>query len=186
MGHWQRIFLKAAGFGAGFAAFLVATVAGWIFFKSLPETPKPWNRDAIKATYADIYVTTGDRPVATFKYTLENATPNDYYLPSDPKAAFVILPNEKGMSQDEELSWDNGAYVPAGQKVSASFRLTYDYNDSYPKSDRDNLDKLSKFIARRLKQLEGFVVLDRTNRYQINFPKGWQDSPTESSGKPQR
>ena len=180
MAPWQNLFLKAAGFGAGFAAFLVAAIAGWQVFQSLPESPKTWNRDAIKATYADLYMNTGDRPVATFKFTLENMSPRDYYLPSDPKAAFVVLPDEKGMSQEEELTWDKGAYVPPGQKVSVSFHLTYDYNDSFPKSDRDNLDKLSKFMARRLKELEGFVVLDRTNRYQVTFPKGWQDSPSES------
>ncbi|MGH7845535.1 MAG: hypothetical protein ACREQW_10245, partial [Candidatus Binatia bacterium] len=61
--------------------------------------------------------------------------------------------------------------------------LTYEYNDSYPKSDRENLDKVSKFMARRLKELEGFAVLDRTNRYQVIFPKGWQDSSTESREK---
>ena len=151
MGPWQRIFLKAAGFGAGFAVFLVASLAGWLFYKSLPETPKPWNRDAIKATFADLFINTGERPIATFKYTLENTTPRDYNLPSDAKSAFVILPGGKGMSQDEELAWDKGAYVPPGQKVTVSFRLTYDYNDSYPKGDRDNIDKISKFINRRLK-----------------------------------
>jgi len=87
------------------------------------------------------------------------------------------------MSQDEELAWDKGAYLPPGQKVTVSFRLTYDYNDSYPKGDRDNLDKLSKFMGRRLKELEGFGVLDRANRYQIMFPKGWEDSPSEQTDK---
>lgn len=184
MSPWQRIFLKAAGLGTGFAAFLVAATASWQVLQSLPETPKPWNRDAIKATYADLYMNTGDRPVATFKYTLENTTPHDYHLPSDQKAAFVVLPNGKGMSQEEELTWDKGAYVPPGQKVSVSFHITYDYNEAYPKSDRDNLDKLSKFMARRLNELEGFAVLDRANRYQVTFPKGWQDSPSESKGTP--
>lgn len=92
---WQKLFLKAAGFGAGFAAFLVAAIAGWQVFQSLPESPKPWNRDAIKATYAELFMNTGDRPVATFRYALENTTPRDYYLPSDPKAAFVVLPDGK-------------------------------------------------------------------------------------------
>lgn len=179
---WQKLFLKAAGFGAGCAAFLVAAIAGWQVFQSLPESPKPWNRDAIKATYAELSLRTGDRPVLRFRYTLENTTLRDYYLPSDPKAAFVVLPDGKGMSQEEELTWDKGAYIPPGQKVSVAFYLTYDYSDSYPKSDRDNLDKLSKFMARREKELEGFVVLDRTNRYQMTFPKGWKDAPGESKG----
>jgi len=179
MTPWQNLFLKAAGFGAGFAAFLISAIAGWQLFQFLPESPKPWNRDAIKATYAYLNMNTGDRPVATFKYTVENTTPRDYYLPSDPQAAFVVLTDGKGLSQGEELTWDKGAYVPAGLKVSVSFHLTYDYNDSYPKLDRDNLDKLSKFMARRLKELDGFVVLDRTNRYQVTFQNGWQDPPSE-------
>src|SRR5215813_4828305 len=95
MGHWQRIFLKAAGFGAGFAAFLVATIAGWLVFKSLPETPKPWNRDAIKAKYADLYLNTGDRPVVTFKYTLENTTPHDYYYLPTLRRRLSYFPMEK-------------------------------------------------------------------------------------------
>lgn len=183
MAPWQRVFLKAAGFGAGFAALVVGAFAVWLFAKSLPETPKPWNRDAIKATFSDLFANTGERPVATFRYTLENTTPHDYYLPTDPKSAFLILPEGKGMSQEEKLAWDNGAYVPPGQKVTVSFQLTYDYNDSYPKAERDNLDKLSNFLGRRLKELEGFAVLDRANRYEIVFPKGWQDSPAESKEK---
>ena len=183
MGRWQVLFFRAAGFGAGFAAALVIATAGWLFYQSLPETPKPWNRDVIKATFADLKVNTGERPIATFKYTLENTTRHDYYLPTDDKSAFVILPGGKGMSQDEELAWDKGSYLPPGQKVTVSFWVTYDYNDSYPKNDRGNLDKLSKFMGRRLKELEGFAVLDRANRYQIVFPKGWEDSPSEPKNK---
>lgn len=183
MATWQRIFFRAAGFGAGFAASLVLAIGGWLFYQSFPETPKPWNRDVIKATFADLLMNPDERPVATFRYTLENTTPHDYYLPSDGKSAFIILSEGKGMSQDEELVWDNGAYLPSGQKVTVSFRVTYDYNDSYPKEDRDNIDKLSKFMSRRLKRIEGFTVLDREKRYQITFPKGWQDLGSEPKGK---
>jgi hypothetical protein len=183
MGMWQRTFFRAAGFGAGFAGFLSIAIAGWLFYQSLPDTPKPWNRDVIKATFVNLRMNPGERPVATFKYTLENTTPHDYYLPSDGKSAFILLPDGKGMSQDEELVWEKGVYLPSGQKVTVSFRVIYDYNDSYPKVDRDNIDKLSKFMSRRLKDLDGFTVLDRENRYQITFPKGWTDSPSEPKDK---
>ncbi len=180
---WQRLLLKAAGFGAGFAALLVGTFAIWFFVESLPKTPKPWNRDVIKVTYVDLSVKTGERPVATFRYTIENTTPSDYYLPTDAKSAFVLLPKGKGLSQEEDLTWDKGAYVPAGQKVAFSFQITYDYDDSYPEADRDNLHKLATFMNRKLEELDGFAVLDRTNRYQISFPKGWQNLPTDSKDK---
>ncbi|MGH2567801.1 MAG: hypothetical protein ACRDGA_05635, partial [Bacteroidota bacterium] len=180
---WQRILLKAAGFGAGFAGVLIGALAIWLWIQSMPETPRLWNRDALKASFEEIFVNTGDRPVATFKFILENTTPHDYHLPSDPKSAFILLPEGKGMSQEEELIWDRGAYVPSGQKVTVSFQVSYNYNEAYPKTDRDDLDKLSKFMNRRLKELDGFAVLDRVKRYQIIFPRGWQDSPETKVSK---
>jgi len=180
MALWQRVFLRAAGFGAGFAALIAVVVGAWVLISSLPDTPRSWEKGAVQATFADIFIDTGDRPVATFKYTVENTTANDYFLPSDPKAAFVVLPNGKGLSKEEQLEWDSGAYIPAGQRVSVSFRVTYDYNDSYPFDERDDAEKLSAFIGRRLKELEGFSVLDRERRYQIDFPNGWQKSDESS------
>lgn len=110
----RRIFLRAVGFGVGFAAFLGIAIAAWLFYQSLP--PKPWNRDAMKATYVELSVNTGERLVVTFTYALENTARRDYYLPLDAKSAFVILPGGKGMSQDEELNWDKGKYVPRRSK----------------------------------------------------------------------
>ena len=133
MATWQRIFFRAAGFGAGFAASLVVVAVGWLLYQSLPETPSLGNRNVIKATFADLLMNPDERPVATFRYTLENTTPHDYYLPSDGKSAFIVLSEGKGMSPDEQLVWEQGAYLPSGQKVTVSFRVTYDYNDSYPK-----------------------------------------------------
>ncbi len=180
MANGKSLVLKIAYFGAGFAAMLVAMIAGWQVFQSMPETPKPWNDDAIKATFVELSVTTGERLVTTFKYSIQNTTPHDYYLPSDPNAAFVILPKEGGLSQHQELNWNKGAYIPAGQKMSVWFQLSYDYNDSFTKSDRDKLDKLSNFMDRRLKEVDGFVVLDRDNRYRVVFPKGWQEATSKS------
>jgi hypothetical protein len=64
--------------------------------------------------------------------------------------------------------------------MSVSFYLTYDYNESYQKKDHGNTDKLIKFMNSHLKEVDGFVVLDKKNRYEIVFPilfpKGWKDT----------
>jgi hypothetical protein len=119
-------------------------------------------------------VNTGDPLLAFFRYIIQNTTPYDYCLPNDSEAAFIQLPNTKGLAKDYEITWDKGTCVPTGQKVAVSFRLSYDYSKySFPKSDRDNIEKLSAFMNRRLSEIDGFVILDTRNRYQINFPKGW-------------
>ena len=176
MNPWLKVFLRASGFGAGAVVAAAVAIGAWSYIASLPEKPKPWDREAIKATFADLFANTGDKIVTTFRYTLENKTKSDYYFPDDAKSAFVVLSEGKGLSQQDEIAWGRGAYLPSGQKVSMSFQLTYDYNESYPKKESDNLDKLSKFMNRRLKEVDGFVVLDKKNRYEIVFPKGWQDT----------
>jgi hypothetical protein len=176
MNPWLKVFLRTSGFGAGAVLAAVIAIGAWFYTTSLPEKPKPWNREAIKATFADLYVNTGNKIVTTFRYTVENRTRSDYYFPDDAKSAFVVLSEGKGLSQEDEIAWGRGAYLPSGQKVSVSFQLTYDYNESYTKEERDNPDKLSKFMNRRLKEVNGFVVLDKKARYEIVFPKGWKDT----------
>jgi hypothetical protein len=171
MNPWRKVFLRAAGFGVGIVAAVAIAIGAWIYIASLPQTPGPWDREKIKADFADLEVNTGNKLIAIFRYTVENTTRHDYHLPDDPKSAFVVLSEGKGLSQESEITWDRGAYLPPGQKISVSFRLAYDYNDSYPKQDRDNLDKLGKFMKRRLKETDGFVILDKSNRYEIVFLK---------------
>ena len=175
--------LRAVGFGAGFAVAITLLIGGWTYLESLPSTPKPWNRGAVTASFADLFVEAGDRIVVTFRYTVENKTMQDYYLPSDNQSVLTILPSEKGYASEPELGWDRGAYIPANQKIAVSFRMIYDYNDAYPKTDSNNVNKMNAFLKRRLKEIEGFAILDKEHRYEIMFPKGWKEpkEPSESN-----
>lgn len=182
MTDWKKIFIRAAGFGAGLALTLLIGIAIWSYISSLPKKPKPWDNLAIKATFSEHTVNMGDHINASFRYQVENTTPFDYCLPNDSEVAFIRLPSTKGLAKDHGIAWDKGTCVPTGQKVAVSLRLTYDYNEySFPKSDRDNLEKLSKFMNRRLSEIDGFVILDNQHRYQINFPKGWDDKNSDKT-----
>lgn len=182
MNTWQRVFIRAAGFGVGCVITIIIAFALWSYYSSLPKKPKPWNESAIKAEYSEIIVNTGDKIVTQFRYLVENTTAYDYSLPSYAEAAFIQIPETKGLAKDHDITWDVGTFVPTGQKVAVTFRLSYDYSEySFSKSDIDNLEKFSKFMNRRLSEIDGFVVLDKKNRYQINFPRGWKDDKTKVS-----
>jgi hypothetical protein len=86
----------------------------------------------------------------------------------------ATLPDGKGFEPDVELSLPSSFYIPAKQKVVLSVSKESEYSDAYPEQDRDNVDKLTAFMTRRLKELDGFVLFDKTRRYKIILPKnGW-------------
>ena len=179
---WRNIFFRAAGFGVGFAVTLLLGIATWSYFSSLPKEPKPWNTNAIKSTFSELTVSTGDRLVANFQYILENTTPYDYNLPTDIEAAFIQLPKTKGLIKDHEISWDKGAFVPKDQKIAVTINLTYDYSEySFSQNEIADLEKLSQFMNNRLREIDGFVILDKQTSYQINFAKGWSDDKTKKA-----
>lgn len=172
MKTWQKIFIRSAGFGA--ATALAVIVGLWIWYSSRPVPPKPWNSQAISSKFSDLYVNTGDRIIVEFRYSLESSLDLDYTFPLDKDSVFVILPEEKGLEKKPEMEWPSGVILPAHQRINIAFRIPFDYNESYPKKQRDDLDKLGAFMNRRLKELDGFVILDRKNRYEIKFAKGWE------------
>jgi hypothetical protein len=47
-----------------------------------------------------------------------------------------------------------------------------EYNDAYPERDWDNDEKLAAFLNRRVKELDGFVLFDKTTRCEIVLPNG--------------
>ena len=84
----------------------------------------------------------------------------------------AALPDSKGFEQVETLSL-TPSEIPARQKVLVSLSKEADYNDAYPERDKDNMEKAAPFLNRRLKELDGFVLFDKTHGYKIILPNGW-------------
>jgi len=49
--NWKVLFIKAAGFGAGFAVVLLVFAGTSIWYTSRPPKQKPWNTNALIAEY---------------------------------------------------------------------------------------------------------------------------------------
>ena len=82
METWRKIFLRAAGFGAGAivtAAVIIGAIVRW---PRRPEKSKPWNTSAITASF-DSIDTEGDTNTMVFVYTLQNNTDVDYQVQDD-------------------------------------------------------------------------------------------------------
>lgn len=87
MANWKRFLLIGAGFGAGVATISALILGGWMWYRSRPAKPKPWDTRAIVATFDYPATETGqftDDPKAesiVVYYTLENETDTDYRMP---------------------------------------------------------------------------------------------------------
>ncbi len=168
----RKIFLRSAGIGFGIVSAVVIFYLALDYYNS---RQKPWDRNLFNATFAGISVETGDKISARYAYTLENLGDKDYYLPKDPESAYIVQAEGKGYSHVQGMQWDKGIYIPSKKKVVVSFLVPYDYSDYYSKKTLENMDKLDEFFQKRLKELDGFVILDKENRYEIVFPNGWKE-----------
>jgi len=142
--------------------------------ESQPHEAK-WNSTAIRATFKQVGFTASvPRPTLIFSYVLENTTDADYSIENDKSKVLVMaaLPDSKGLEQNETLSL-TPSEIPARQKVLVSLSKEADYNDAYPERDKDNMEKAAPFLNRRLKELDGFVLFDKTHGYKIILPNGW-------------
>ena len=170
---WKKIALQAAAFGVAFAVVLCIVAGAWIWYANSPRYQAAWNSTAIRATFKDITVSTSPQQPAKekFSYVLENTTDADYSL--DPSTVLVMaaLPDGKGLEQDHAFSLISSE-IPAKQKVVVSISRDMDYQ-----GDKDDMAKLSAFMNRRLKELDGFVLFDKVHRYKIILPNGWPDVP---------
>jgi hypothetical protein len=164
--RWKALFIRAAGFGVGFAVIILTVGGAALWYINRPAPMRPWDRQAITAKFADLYGTSGNPMTMTFRYTVENHTDRDYQLP--PSASlYKVLANGKGLEQDPTLRWDGATMIPAGQIVNIGIHIEYEYPGGSTEID----EHLTEFTDRRLGEIEGFAALDQLSRYDMRFPK---------------
>jgi hypothetical protein len=183
---WKRIFLKAAGFGAGAVAATAIVGALFFWYTTRPVKLKPWNRGAITADY--YRVTTSEQPDSKleFEYVLENKTDMDYELQkySAPRAAARLEDTNSltGFADENGIVLKLPVFVPAHQKTRISITTpSYGFSALTQLTSSSTLDERLKYYAevaayvtKRMSNLNGFVLFDESNRYQVDLPSGWK------------
>jgi len=175
--RWKSVFLKAFGFGVGFAFVLIAAATVWLWHASRPKLPSPWNKRAITATF-DYVTTQGEANHIVFIYTLQNETNQDYRLQSNVGVEMAArLSREKSISaiRGEDHTIEFPVFVPSGQRSRFSMEISYPYNEKSAAGEDEfkHRDDVKAFVKSSYANLDGFVLYDDNNRYEIDFPKGW-------------
>jgi len=181
MTTWKRLVLISAGFGAGFVicSFVIVGVIYWY-----SNRPKPWNKDALKATFDTLEFDTRPREASykvAFLYDVENTTERNYDLNSSNFTLFAVLAEgntlskEFGHYQAEDPKLDGPAFIPAHGKARIHVVVAYQYPSEWTSKEKNDAEKVNKSLNYRLRELTGFVAYDQPNHYEIDMPEGWRN-----------
>lgn len=185
MAEWKRPFLVGVGWGLGTAVGLAILIGGFLWYAQrpkLPTPPKPWNTAAIKAEY-DTTDTEGEKNTVVFYYTLENTTDFDYLVESSDRILMsATLMKEKNLSPfGENQKIDYPLFVPARKRIRFPIHIGYicplkEKKDANLEERRKFRRDVEKYVMDEMGNLDGFDLLDETNRYEIIFSSGWKQS----------
>ena len=167
MASWKRVALVSASAGAG-VAVVVLLILGIILW--LSARPKGWNPDAVKVTFQDISYH-HDRETLYLVYALENTTESDYEISEDSTShteLFVRWENNNSLTEKHEFKILVPVFLPSKQRVSVIV-----LQDNYQCPPNLKGEEVKEHFRKELSNIAGFVLFDKTPRYQINFPKGW-------------
>jgi len=112
---------------------------------------------------------------------LENTTDFDYRV----EDGHDILVSAKLQKQNnlspfhEDGKIDYPIFVPAKKRVRFLIHIEYPYPEiekanANAEERRKYRETLENYITEELSNLDGFDLLDETNRYEIIFPTGWK------------
>jgi len=186
MPSWKTVFLRSAGFGAGFVVALCGVALLWFLYSGRPKPPKPWNKLAIVAEYDDVRPV-GGKDYLNFNYMLQNNTNFDFRVDSEAGIAITAkMKQEKGFAQFAPgvVTISYPIFVPAKSRVWIALSIPY----AYPVKEKEKPNReerkqytteVAKYVTEELPNLDGFVLFDAQNRYEIDFPAGWEKPAKE-------
>jgi hypothetical protein len=156
-------------------ALVLATVilyvhGGW-------TTPKPWNSSAITASYVGAQLRQLDSGNAAvyLAYEVHNHTDSDYRLADGPEALLMTrLRADGSLSSQQQVRLSYPTFLPARRRARVALEIRSP--SGWPvENDSAFQDKLRDFVNQRLMDAQAFVLFDQTDRFEIEFPSGWQE-----------
>jgi hypothetical protein len=159
--------------------FLLALVLTAVAFYLRPGagSPKPWNSSAITANYVGAQLRELDSGNAALylAFEVQNHTDSDYQLADGPGALVMSrLRADGSLSSQQQVRLSYPTFLPARQRARVALEIPAPFG--WP-ADSDPLlqDKLRDFVNQKLTDVEAFVLFDQADRFEIEFPSGWQE-----------
>lgn len=169
----KRLFIIAAGFGAGAAVTLAIIV---FVAMSYLSGPSPWNKKAITAQYAGLTIqrfgpASDPSMDVIYKYRIHNSSKYDCTLSQPPIGRLMARPKDgKDLSVLNGATWEPGITIPANETLDITFTTSYrlaDFNTTA--AELDDEKKLAEFVDARL-NASSLVFIDYGARYEIELP----------------
>jgi hypothetical protein len=141
------------------------------------RSPKPWNSKAITATYVGAQLRELDSGSAALylAYEVQNHTDSDYQL-ADGSGALVMgrLRADGSLSSQQHARLSYPTFLPARQRARVALEIPSPFG--WPADgDPAYRDKLRDFVNQKLVDVQAFVLFDQADRFDIEFPSGWQE-----------
>jgi hypothetical protein len=155
--------------------FVAVCIYGWL--QSHPKPLKAWDTKSITATF-DSVLTEGDQNTWVFYYSLSNNTDRDYRLDAT-SATFMstIRGNTLSNTSPDFETFDTSLYIPSNHRLRFAVHVKFPYGLKDPIEDDAAhatwKKQLLEFVKKEAPNLNGWVLFDRTNRYEIVLPRGW-------------
>ena len=160
----------------GFLLALVLTAVVF-YIRSGAASPKPWNSSAITANYVGAQLRELDSGSAALyvAYEVQNHTDSDYQLADGPGALVMTrLRADASLSSQQQVRLSYPTFLPAQQRARVALEIPAPFG--WPAdSDPAFQDKLRDFVNQKLVDAEAFVLFDQADRFEIEFPNGWQE-----------
>lgn len=161
--------------GAAFAFVVLAAVGTLLWYQSRPKPPGPWNTSAVRATFYSAHLEgTGKDRNPLFFYKLDNTTDYDYEIGNKEQVQYFFRDSDSLSDLlPGGLALDLPLFIPAKRSVTVGLHLKF-FESGAPLTDgRDETNSFIRDKKRLWNEYNGFVVLDKSRRYQIDLPKGW-------------
>jgi len=158
---------------------LVLLLAAFSRARFFTARTNSWNSRAIESTLAGVRVREVDSAHAAvvFSYDLDNRTGTDYRLASGPNVVIMSRLKPNGiLTAAQQVSLDSAAFVPANDRTRISLEMSHPFE--WPTQRDSSTDRqLRQFVAEQVAGLQGFVLFDQANRYQIELATASPESP---------
>lgn len=161
----------------GFSLAVALTAGILLYVQRGRRLPEPWNSSAITATYAGAQLRELDSGNAALylTYEVQNHTDSDYQLMDGPGALVMSrLRVDGSLSSQQQVRLSYPTFLPARQRARVALEVRSPF--SWPvDGDPAYQDKLRDFVKKKLVDVQAFVLFDQADRFDIEFPSGWQE-----------
>jgi hypothetical protein len=168
-----------------FAICISAVIIGLAIAFALGKFPRlessarsgaPWDSNAVSSTFAGFQVREVNPANATLIlfYDVQNNTDHDYQLASGADAVIMgRLKSDNSLIAEDQIKLSNPAFVPARNRTRISLGVTRPFQ--WPaQMDSPAQSTVRGFVTHEVGNLDGLVLFDSANRYQIELPGPWQ------------